>query len=924
MANPAKFLVGIDLGTSHTVVAYTDAHGENPIKVFPIKQVISETASAPRELLPSCLYGRLEHETIPDAFPELDDDWIGGEQGQRRGAEVPGRLVASAKSWLCHPGVDRQAAILPWDSRSANGTEEQFDNVPEPSQPKISPVDASARYLRHVRAAWNMQYPLARLHEQNVILTVPASFDEAAREYTLEATRQVGLSSVVLLEEPQAAVYDWMNERGIRDLRSLIPRGEEHAYLLVVDIGGGTTDLSLLRITGSKYNIEIERVAVGDHLLLGGDNMDLAIAYQAEKQLSTKLDAAQFGQLVQACRGAKEKLLGPNPQEQETITILGRGSKLFGNMLRFTLQRTEVEELVLQGFFPHVDLGEQPRRSRSALVGFGLPYAQDPAITRHITWFLARYAQGVPIHAVLLNGGVFRASRLAHHLGDVVNHWSKEIVPKVLIQDEPDLAVARGAVMYGLAREGQGLRIRSGTARAYYVGVESSGEQSLGLCVVPQGAEVAQLHRADRELSLRLGRPVRFDLLVSTQATNDQPGDVVVMDEENFLRLPPIATTIPTKENHPANVDVLIEGELSEIGTLELYCVEKKDTNQRHRLAFSLRPSHITMTPGPPSVMVPTKRVHHTRLDEAETLIKRVYGKSKEEVPAREVKDLLRNLEKLLGERATWNTETTRHLFDSLMSKGKGRRRTADHERLFFLLVGYCLRPGFGVVRDQERVSALFPMFSQGLTHRESRVWAQLFIAFRRIAGGLSETMQVQIRDYVDRHLVPPLPHAGKPRGAKPEALDEMFALATHLERVPAVKREQLGNWVVERMWTQPELRWRDALGRIGARVPSYASVHYVVSPKSAETWLDELMREPWTPQSPHVLAAVRLARKTGDRARDISESAQDKVLKRLEELQVNPSWLAMVRDVVEVSESETIDMFGESLPVGLRFTGKL
>jgi molecular chaperone DnaK (HSP70) len=904
--------VGIDLGTTHTVVAWADLAGPARPAIFPVPQLVTPVETEARPLYPSCLYAPVAGERAADPFGEAP--WVSGELARRRGAEVPGRLVASAKSWLCHPGVDRAAPILPWGA-----------GEDEADLPRISPIDASARYLAHVRRAWDEAHPADPLAEQEVVLTVPASFDEVARELTLEASKRAGLQ-VRLLEEPQAAFYDYLAGPGAGELGALLDRSGGEALVLVCDVGGGTTDLSLIRVARAAGDppLTIERVAVGRHLLLGGDNMDLALAHLCEGRLvpGGKLDAARFGQLVSACRAAKERLLGDDSPGRARVTLLGQGARLLGNTLATDLEREEAERVVLDGFFPPAPRDARPERARSGLVAFGLPYERDVAVTRHVASFFARHAQhaGGP-RALLLNGGVFRASRIVARLVAAIEAWGGPPV-ELLPHADPDLAVARGAVAYALARRGRGYRIGGGAARGYYVGLEPprSGAPRPAVCVVPRGAEegVPQV-AAGRTLALVVGRPVRFDLFASDEAS-DAAGAVVELDEDRFEALPPVAVAFDAgaARRKAEEVRVALEGELTAVGTLDLACVETVEPRRRFRLAFQLRAdaeAPATTTPPPPSVTVRGKR-----LAEAIEAVDRVFGKGRPDVAPREVKDLIRELERILGERSSWTTELSRAIFDALAPGHRARRRSADHERVYWQLAGFCLRPGFGDPLDARRVAELQPLFHEKvLFPQEARSFQQLWIAWRRVAGGLDEAAQSAVRDVIDPLLAPSEARLKKPKGWKAEAPDDLLDLAAALERVPAARRSELGGWVLERTWTSRDPRLWAAIGRIGARVPAYASVHHVVSPATADRWIDHLLREKWgdLPSAPE--AAVQLARVTGDRARDVSERARREVERRLVAVGAREDQVRAVRELVPVAEAERAAFFGEGLPVGLR-----
>lgn len=911
-------IVGIDLGTTHTVVAWADPSQNTPPEVFPISQLVTGSEVAKDALFPSFLYAPIASEHVADPFQ--DAPWVLGAFARKRGGEVPGRLVASSKSWLAHAAVDRLAPILPW------GAAEENDDLP-----RLSPVDAATKLLVHIRKVWNEAFPAFPLEAQEVVLTVPASFDEDARELTVEAAHRAGLE-IRLLEEPQAAFYDFMARSGPDELDALCRRHGGEALVLVCDVGGGTTDLSLIRVrpAESGNGIDVERVAVGRHLLLGGDNMDLALAHTCEKRLiepPDRLSPSRFGQLVLACRTAKEKLLGEHPPEEVNVTILGAGSRLIGSALTTKLTREEAERIVLDGFLPPAKRDDKPRRAGSALVAFGLPYERDVAVTRHVAHFFARHApQALAPSALLLNGGVFRAKRIVECLADSITSWNG-VCPEILPHPDPDLAVARGAVVYGLSLLGRGVRIGGGSARGYYVGISSNAGARQAVCVVPRGAhEGIRYDIAERTFSLTLGRPVRFPLFASDEA-HDLPGALIAIDPDRFQALPPVSSAFEPGAR-PGDVPVSLSGQLSAIGTLELSCIERGDLPEprRFRLTWDLReasPAADEMADANAQAQQLRGASHMVlrgkRWEDAREAILRVYGKGRADVTPREVKDLIRELEKHAGERAAWTLETTRMLFDVLWQSHKGRKRSADHERVFWQLAGYCLRPGFGHPLDAERASNMFSLFNERLAFsQEARTWQQFWIAWRRIAGGLDEAAQVLLRDVLDPFLAPAEKRMKKPKGIRAEPDADIVDLAAALERVSPSRRSELGGFLLERTWTNRDPRVWAAIGHIGARVPAYASVHHVVVPGTAERWIDHLLRDKWhdLPTAPR--AAMELSRMTGDRARDVSERVRRDVIRRLEMVGAREDWIRAVREVVAMEEADRAAFYGEGLPVGL------
>ncbi len=903
----ARAIVGIDLGTSNTVVAAIRP-GSEGIELFPITQRTSPSTVERLVMLPSMAYASLEGEV--DLDPSLDerDAWVLGEIARRRGTELPARLVASSKSWLCHPRVDKRAPILPWGSDLEG---------------KLSPVEVAARLLARIRAAWDREHPKAPLSSQDVVLTVPASFDEIARELTLEAARMAMLS-VRLLEEPQAAFYAAMHERGLGPLRAWMEAREKTlAHVLVCDVGGGTTDLSILAVTrdAKRDRLAVQRVAVGSHLLLGGDNMDLALAHALEPQLAApeaKLDPHRFLELTMLCRRAKEQLLGEGGPESVKITLLGRGSQLLGSTRSTVLDRDHAQRIVVEGFLPIVPRAPGPGRTRAGLVAVGLPYERDVALTRHIGAFVARHLpEGAPVDAVLFNGGVFRADAIAARVVSVVSSWQGE-PPFVLDAYDPDTAVAVGAAVFGLALRGRAERITGGAARSYFVGVGAVREgRPLAMCVVPKGAEEGVPSRAkERPLKLLTGKPARFDVYASDQIGALEAGALVTIDDDAFEPLPPLATTVAAGEGGGAGeIEVFIESELTPIGTLEIACVERADPSKRHRLAFDLRHAGAEPVTAP----APSKRPAHA-VDEALTAITKVYGKKTTGDP-REAKNLSRELERILGERDAWTADTSRALADRLLEHAKGRRRTADHERVFFQWAGYCMRPGFGAPGDEARAAIMAPLFAERLAFpKEARSWQQLFICYRRIAAGMPEPVQMSMRDELDPFVAPAELKMKKPKGPKPESSDyELLELLAHLEHVPPARRATLAGWILDRTWTKRDPRLWAAVGRIGARVPAYASVHHVVRPGIVEKWIEQLLSDKWADLPTAPRAAADMARRTGDRARDVSDAIRAEVAKRLDREGADPALSQAVREVVEVVAQERAAFFGERLPSGLR-----
>jgi molecular chaperone DnaK (HSP70) len=593
----SRYIVGIDLGTTNSVVAFVDTSAEAPaVRILEVPQITGVGSVEARPVLPSFLYLPADGELPANALklPWRDTpDLVVGEFARTRGMEVPARLIASAKSWLSHAGSDRTAPILPWGSP---------DEVP-----KMSPVAASARYLAHMRDAWNAAFADAPLEGQDVLLTVPASFDAVARDLTLQAARDAGLPQITILEEPQAAFYAWIDAHG-EAWRADVRVGD---VVLVCDIGGGTTDFSLIAVREEHGELLLDRVAVGDHILLGGDNMDLALAYSLRERLAktgTQLDAWQFRSLGLSCCEAKERLLSGGKETTHPIAILGRGRKVVGGSVRVEVDLTDVERTLVDGFFPHCQIGDRPQtQRRTALQEIGLPYAADPGTTRHLAHFLSRQSAAVGGDAaaarptaVLFNGGVMRAGALRKRLLEVVNSWFRNSTQsddvRVLSGGDPDHAVARGAAYYGLARRGRGVRIRGGTARAYYIGIETAMPAVPGhrppikaLCVVPHGLEEgSEVDLPAQEFGLVVGEPAEFRFLGSATRRDDRVGDLVETWDDDIQELAPLETALEWKGQEGTTVPVRLQARVTEVGVLELWCVSR-DGAHRWKLEFNVR-----------------------------------------------------------------------------------------------------------------------------------------------------------------------------------------------------------------------------------------------------------------------------------------------------------------------------------------------
>ena len=650
-----------------------------------------------------------------------------------------------------------------------------------------------------------------------------------------------------------------------------------------------------------------------------------------------RLSAARFVQLAVRCRAAKEQLLAADAPAAVHLTLLGGGAKMIGGACSVEVRRDELVQLIVDGFFPQVAADAPLQQRRGGLVEFGLPYPADPAITRHLWAFLKRHAQAArqslagdghetpsPTHipdTLLLNGGVFHAAALAERLQNTLGAWRGEPL-RVLHNDNPDQAVARGAVSYALARQGLGQRIGGGSARSYFLVLEDACVESSGICLLPRGCEEGQeIGLPERSFSLCLGQPVRFHLASSVADTDYRAGQLAILNGDDFVRLPPIATVVQMPDgSSQREVRVQLITAMTEVGTLEIHCVSTEDASRRWRLEFQLRGETGEMMP------VALHSVLPACFPDAIESIDRVFGNRSRPMEntemRQEVRRLRSQLEHLLGKREDWDLPLLRALFDALLQRSRRRRRSAEHERLWLNLAGFCLRPGFGDALDAWRIEQLCDALAPSITYEaESQNWSEWWTLWRRVAGGLPASIQ--------EILLAELGEAMKATGAKHRSRlltaiagshDDMLRLAASLEKVPVEHKVEIGDWLIERLRTASEKGpgwW--AMGRIGARQPLYGSVHQVVPPEVAGHWLETLLTIDWKKVEPAAFAATQIARLTGDRARDLPESMRQPVLARLTRINASTHWIKQVGTVVEMDHADERRAFGESLPAGLR-----
>ena len=927
---PSRYLIGIDLGTTNSVVAYMDSQeapdAEPPIHVFSIPQLVSRGEVGTLPALPSFLYFPTKDELSAGAVSatwDEDPPMVTGLLAREMGALVPSRQVSSAKSWLSYPGVDRRAGILPAQA--------------EPPQPMISPVEASARYLMHLRDAWNGAMGTAaetRFEQQDIVLTVPASFDEDARELTVEAARRAKLENLTLLEEPLAAFYSWIAANRNEQAGNGENLGDGD-LILICDIGGGTTDFSLVRARLVDEEYQFERTAIGEHLLLGGDNLDLALSRHVEEKLNdVKLTLQQRYALRRTCCAAKERILGNSSSERVPVTILGTGRAVVGHTVSVELTREEVLRILTTGFLPITAPHEMPSYGRpTALRELGLPYASDAAVTRHLAEFLTQAdaamngssANGGMARpdAVLFNGGFCTPAVTRERIVEAISVWfggaESGWRPRMLSSEAVDSAVARGAVYYGRVRQGTGLRVRAGNARTYYIALPSDGGLK-GICVLPPGVEEGTtLPLLNHEFSVLGNRPVSFTLY-SSRTRHDAHGEVTALHEEDLHRHPPLVTLLRYgRRLREVYLTVRLRVSFTEVGTLELWC-EARDTPHRWRLQFELRGEEAQaqqIDTAKPS-LVPTRSSTIITADEtiesAAQLIRSVFGNGAD--GDSEAPDTLAvRMEVALGaKRDSWSVPAARRFCDVLIEVVGGCKKSPRHEVRWLNLYGWCLRPGFGVPGDDARIKKIRTIaLNQPQFVDDLQCQIEMLVLLRRIAGGINASdQQALYRMHAS--------HARKSKRRVNRQLEyEQWRLVASLEHLVGSTRASLGNELLTKIEEEPENAiWLWSLGRLGARIPLYGPLHCVVPAEIAGEWLKAVLDLP-TFTGVTASATIPIARRTNDRSRDIDDAAREQAISRLMALGSTDESIQLLSKYVPPERADVVRSFGESLPPGLQ-----
>jgi hypothetical protein len=905
----SRYVIGIDLGTTNSCVAYVDM--EDPsraVQLFVVPQMTAQGMVERKKTIPSFCYLSFEGEFAEGTLDmpwEKKRDYVVGHYAKERGGEVPRRLISSAKSWLCNAAAPRREKILPV----------QFDDAKR----ALSPLEATALYLRHIREAWD--HAVARgdtdkeFDSQDVVVTVPASFDEVARTLTVEAATAAGCRSLTLLEEPQAAFYLWLAED---KNRTSLSSGDT---VLVCDVGGGTTDFSLITVAGEGEEKKYQRMAVGDHLLLGGDNIDMALAHYIEGKMiddGEELSREEWSRLQYYARAAKEHLLSCDGDEGYTITLQGSGSSLLAGSKSATVTKKEIETLIREGFFGVYGKEEALALRRSSGVrAVGLPYESEPSITKHCVSFLERNCGGVAPTHILFNGGTMKPEGFQD---DVVAAIEKvyESAPTVVKTSSLDYAVAKGAACFAKTRRGYGTRVGGGIPRSYYLAVDvptGDGIEKKGLTMLARGSEEGTVYEAEKTFLIKPNVPVIFDVLTSHVRFDDGAGDIVDINEEEFSRLAPLHTVVrfgkkKKKEAH-GDVAVRLAIKLTEIGTLEL-CLKAEESDHTWMLQFQLK----NILGHDDSIAMSRQRQHDETLEDgalqgAEKVIREVYD------GAGKPQHIMRDLEEAIGTpREKWSPSILREIWKYVYDVAEKKGRSAEHESRWWNLAGYSLRPGFGVPLDDFRMKDIWKIilgeYRKNVAHD---VMLQRLICYRRLAGGLNKGMQMQLaREVIDSVVVK------KQLASRLNTSEyaEKIRLLGAFEYLDIAIKEKVGKLLIAKIaagrgvacdyWT---------VGRMGARHMVYGSLGTILPVDACDTWIRGLLGGEAKNEG-MVFALGMLSRETDHREINVSKETRGDIYAFFDKTTYKERIKKYTAAEACLSHKEQAAVVGDDLPAGL------
>lgn len=925
----ARYFIGIDLGTSNCALAYIDSKDpEARTQVFRIPQYESLDSVQTHNTLPSFIYYLSDSDNAAledDSTETWSRQTVVGRFAQKCAATAPERTISSAKSWLCHAGIDRESKCLPWKSQAISDAQ------------KLSTVEASAAYLDYLRYAWDQtigaEDKQSRFGRQDVVITVPASFDTVAQGLTLDAAKLANYpKSTRLIEEPQAAFYAWLEQHPKPEqwLEILPELEQQPQVILVCDIGGGTSDFSLFEIAQMRGQAlpNVRRIAVSNHILLGGDNIDLALAHLAEAQSSQSapLPASSWSQLTAQCKELKERVLSTSgaPDETFTIALTLSSGNLFAGAQSISLRRQEITHTILEGFFPHCEADTKPDETSAGLREIGLPYAQDSAITHHLADFLRQRK----VDAILFNGGSLAAPLLQDRLSAQVAHWQNGRAPKVLANQEYELAVARGAAWYpaSLQRE-HSASIEAGSGHSFYIEVEyvakkrkkkgSATEKRL-VCVLPQGAPIEALTRITAlDLALKINTPVQFQAYTSTCRETDASGDLVAYNAHDFHKLPSMHTMaqLPLSEPQPddGSVPIQLEAHLNNLGILRMSCVSVRRIQGQNRswnLSFNLRQSAAENRAPSAEANSPELGISSEDLQSAQALIQSVYSDGSA-VPAT---SMLKQLESLShAKRRDWNLALNRELWQPLSEAIMRRSLSPEHELAWLNAAGFCLRPGYGHPLDPYYLRTLWLIQELDLAHPNNKASReQYFLLWRRVAGGLTAEQQDTLyAQWIEKTL------QDTKQSYEPA---RMLGAFEYLEPAKRLKLAQhfTASILARKDGYCDHAIW--ALGRLLNRIPLYGGEHAILDAEEVERAFAALEPLDWSQKNLRNLPQLFLqaARIVNNRDYDVSAALREQIITKASAAGYDPQRLIPLKEFTVIDSKDIQQLFGESLPTGL------
>ncbi|MCH6255781.1 hsp70 family protein [Puniceicoccaceae bacterium K14] len=929
---PARYFIGIDLGTSNCALAYVDSNDPNAgTQIFKIPQFESSDTVQEKTTLPSFCYFLTDDENASFDNKEKEtwsQETIVGAFARNQGAQTPERTISSAKSWLCHNGIDRESKLLPWQSKTIVGDR------------KRSPVEASAAYLDYLRFAWDQTIGTkdkqSLFERQDIVITVPASFDTIAQKLTLDAAEAANYpSNTRILEEPQAAFYAWLEKHPKLEQWSSSIKGIETSpkIALVCDIGGGTSDFSLFELSISEKESlpSVKRIAVSNHILLGGDNIDLALAHLAESKLQsgTQLSSQNWSQLTAQCRSIKEKVLSSDGQSDEifTIALTGKGSSLFESTITVTLNRNEIFEIALEGFFPVCDCNAQPETKTTGLREIGLPYAQDSAITKHLADFIRQRK----IDAILFNGGTLAAPKLQERLSKLITEWQSGEKPSLLKNDELDLAVARGAAWQQAAlNRANAATIEAGAGHSFYLEVaytpkrkrksKKGTSETRYVCILPQGSPLEETSRlVDLELSLKVNTPIKFLSAMSTCRESDKAGELIAPNEHDFQKLPSLQTMaqLPPREDFTKDesIPIEIEARLNSLGILRVTCVSIRRIQGRIRrwqLEFNLRQStHKTDSRNTADGGTQTNLSSETKAT-ATTAIATAFKRSEQD--HRQATGLLKQLEEITRlPRKEWSTQIIRSFWEEHSSALTSRDLSAEHELAWLNIAGFLLRPGYGHPLDVYNIKTLWFIEELDLAFpKQKAIREQYFLLWRRVAGGLDKNQQETLYNkWIEKTL------QDTKQSYEPARMLGAF------ERIDTEKRIKLAkhftNCIQNRKDTFADHAiW--ALGRLLSRVPLYGGEQAILPCSVVEESFNALREFDWNQTNLRNLPQmfVQSARVINHRDYDLASDLREKISEKIQASNAKPGTIDPLKEYVPIATKDIQQLFGESLPTGL------